>query len=158
MQRLWTWLGIALFWLGWPVFWVFLPWSERTRVLLVHDNKVLVVRGWIGNGRWGLPGGGVHRGEDHLRGVLRELAEETGICLPAFRLKFLLHNTYRDMGFRFPCYYYVAELDEPTPVRRQRAELSSLEWVEYSKLNRGNANADILEALQAYATWDQIGK
>jgi len=45
-------------------------------------GRVLVVRiapGEAGSGQWILPGGGLEFGEDPAAGVLRELAEETGL-------------------------------------------------------------------------------
>jgi len=43
--------------------------SKATRVLLVQKA----------DGKWGLPGGGIHPGEAPLDAVLRELREETGL-------------------------------------------------------------------------------
>jgi 8-oxo-dGTP pyrophosphatase MutT (NUDIX family) len=43
--------------------------SKAPRVLLVQKA----------DGRWGLPGGGLHPGESPLDAVLRELREETGL-------------------------------------------------------------------------------
>lgn len=50
-------------------------WSEE-------DGRVLLCRlseGIPGAGRWTLPGGGVHFGEHPESGLIRELAEETGL-------------------------------------------------------------------------------
>ncbi len=58
------------------------------RVLLADPvDRVLMVR-WEfadGQGVWGLPGGGIERGETHADAVRRELLEEVGIDLPASR-------------------------------------------------------------------------
>ena len=46
------------------------------------DDRLLLVRiapGEAGAGQWILPGGGLDFGEDPAHGVLRELAEETGL-------------------------------------------------------------------------------
>jgi 8-oxo-dGTP diphosphatase len=46
------------------------------------DGTVLLCRlseGLPGAGRWTVPGGGVHFGEDPEDGLIRELAEETGL-------------------------------------------------------------------------------
>ncbi len=59
---------------------------ERTRVAgyawCERDGEILLCRispGIMAAGRWTLPGGGLHFGEDPAIGVLRELREETGL-------------------------------------------------------------------------------
>lgn len=39
------------------------------------------------NGKWTEPGGHLHRGEDPLKGVAREVKEETGMSIPASQFK-----------------------------------------------------------------------
>jgi 8-oxo-dGTP diphosphatase len=51
--------------------------------LCVRDARVLLARivpGGVDAGRWTLPGGGLHWGEDPAAAVLRELEEETGLA------------------------------------------------------------------------------
>jgi 8-oxo-dGTP diphosphatase len=64
-----------------------LPGRQVTRVsayaLCVDRDHVLLCRiapgDWSGTGSWTLPGGGLEFGESPRAGVLRELAEETGL-------------------------------------------------------------------------------
>jgi len=46
-------------------------------VILSRAPRVLLVQ--KADGRWGLPGGGIRRGESPREAVLRELQEETGL-------------------------------------------------------------------------------
>lgn len=46
-------------------------------VILSRAPRVLLVQKW--DGRWGLPGGGIRRGESPRAAALRELEEETGL-------------------------------------------------------------------------------
>lgn len=54
--------------------------TKRSRLVIRNEKgEVLLVRTWLGQGRWGLPGGGVMRGEAPQQAAMRELQEETGI-------------------------------------------------------------------------------
>lgn len=57
-------------------------WCEQDGALLLTR---VADRG-PGAGRWTLPGGGLHFGEDPLDGVVREVAEETGLDVVPGRL------------------------------------------------------------------------
>jgi 8-oxo-dGTP diphosphatase len=66
--------------------------------LCVRDARVLLARivpGGVDAGRWTLPGGGLHWGEDPAVGVLRELAEETGLGGTITGLAGVYSATYR---------------------------------------------------------------
>ncbi|HSX02678.1 MAG TPA: NUDIX hydrolase [Candidatus Saccharimonadia bacterium] len=151
MQRLWRYVGIAIFWIAWPIFWLALPHTRRTRILIIHTKKILVVKTWISNGKWSLPGGGLHKHEDAGHGVLRELNEETGISLRLDQIEPLAKNTYQDTGLRFTCHYYSAALIKEPPLHPQQLEITELKWVDPASLNRDNAGLDVLSAIDAYA-------
>jgi uncharacterized protein len=51
-------------------------------VLFVHDGCGLFLRRAEGDGRWGLPGGGIVGAETRIEGLARELMEETRLTLP----------------------------------------------------------------------------
>src|SRR5690349_4814926 len=50
-----------------------------TRVLIVKDNKVLLVKEAIGGTWWALPGGGVDHDETIESSLVREVEEELGV-------------------------------------------------------------------------------
>ena len=57
-------LGKLLFWLGWPVSYLFGR-GRRTRVLVMSDNRILLVKDLISaDDAWGLPGGGIWSATD----------------------------------------------------------------------------------------------
>jgi len=120
--------GRVLYWLGWPVWRVVMPRSVRTRVFVVCDGEVLVVRPILGSGNWSLPGGGLHRGEDARRGARREVAEETGIVLdPQALVDFGLHESARN-GIKLRGQYFGAQLYARPKLQLQKREIAAAEW------------------------------
>jgi 8-oxo-dGTP diphosphatase len=59
--------------------------KRASDLVIVADDAVLLIRRqWPPfRGQWALPGGNVDEGESHLAAAVRELAEETGLTLPA---------------------------------------------------------------------------
>lgn len=150
MRKLWKLAGVTLFWAGWPLLFVYLRLGWRTRILVIHADRILAVRGWLGTDRWALPGGGLHRHESAEDGVLRELAEETGLMLSRNQIESLLETTIVQNGIPVRMKFFAALLDEALPVRRQRGEITEAEWVSMAELDRNNSSEDVLRALQAW--------
>ncbi len=128
MNRLWLKLGVLVFWLSWPALWVYLYRTKRTRLLIVSGGEFLVLRGWLGAGNWNLPGGGLHKGEELLTGLLREVQEETGLAFAKEQIKPLLKGLYHEYGFRFTYDCYVLELPQKPEIKKQRWEIADHAW------------------------------
>lgn len=135
MRILWLWwvlLGRAAYWLTWPALWLYLRGSQRTRLLLVCGDEVLVLRGWLSDGRWGLPGGGLHRREAPVDGLLREVREETGLQLPAGQLKSLGQAAARENKISFTYHAFVCQLGKgqkaELKLKLQRPEIVEAAW------------------------------
>ncbi|MGH9856805.1 MAG: NUDIX hydrolase, partial [Acidobacteriota bacterium] len=96
------------------------------------------VKGWLGTGRWGLPGGGLHKGEDPAEGAVRELVEETGIGVTATDLQFLFSGRApKELGLTFNVYAYLLELPKKPNLSKQKLELTHLEWIGWRELVDG---------------------
>jgi 8-oxo-dGTP pyrophosphatase MutT (NUDIX family) len=150
MKQLWQWLGNVAFWVSWPGSWLYLRVGKRTRVLVVAEGEVLVVKPWLGSGRWILPGGGLHRREDPLAGALRELREETGLMLEPSNLKQMYEGRFRQFGFRFTYTAFVAEVPHKPATQRQFLELTDVAWLAPEGLTAQNAAMDVTQALAAW--------
>lgn len=147
-MRPWAWCGRLLYWLVWPALFLYLRGSARTRVLLVAEDHVLLVQGWLGDGRWSLPGGGLHRDEQALDGAVRETTEETGIRLSADQLQPLATERCTSNGIPFQCYFFSASLDTRPEPHVQRGEIVAAEWVPLGHVPALRLKADVRRALE----------
>lgn len=121
-------LGIFMFWALWPLLWLYLRWSYRTRLFILCGNEFLVVRSWLGPGVYGLPGGGLHKDEKPIEGVLREVQEEVGFDIHANQLTHLYSDTSRSQGFRFKYECYLLKLDKKPNLKLQPKEIVDAQW------------------------------
>jgi len=150
MKKAWILLGQALFWLLLPAWYIYLRFSRRTRVLLVKGDKALVVKGWINDGRWSLPGGGLHGDEDPMLGAMRELIEETGIDLSSSKLTWLGQAAQRQNGLHFNYYQFWYELTDQQEPKVETLEITEAVWLPITSLNAKNAQQHVLDTLAAW--------
>jgi len=129
MTNLMNVMGRIVFWLSWPALHVILHFGFRTRVLIIAKGEVLLVKDVIGSGKWSLPGGGVRHGEAPLDGAIREVYEETGIRLkPAQLTDCGSHTGHNNDKHHYRYQLYTVTLPDQPATKRQRKELSALEW------------------------------
>lgn len=147
---LWQQLGRLAFWGSWPLLWRYLRTGWRTRVVIVADGQLLMVKSWLGNGQWGLPGGGLHSKEDPVKGALRELYEETHLKLKPAQLQFLYKDRASHYGLGFNYYCYGVNLAKNQPVTRQKYEITQLAWVPLSDVLKRRVTGETKIAL---VTW-----
>jgi len=123
-------IGSILFWLLWPGLFFYLKGSSRTRVIIVRNNQILLVRNWLGPGQYSLPGGGLQPNEKPINGAVREVKEETGISIDPKLLTQVLPSfiTY-EKGHSYKCYSYSVEVDKTTEISRQKFEIAEIRWV-----------------------------
>lgn len=144
-------LGILAFWAAWPAYFFYLRLSRRTRILLVHGHDILVIKGWMSDGKWSLPGGGVHKDETILQGAVRELREEIGLEVAQKDLQPLGEAMiYRAYGHRYPFYCFIVQANRDVTIRKQWYEISHAQWVDYRTLTPKNTGPDVFMALRAW--------
>lgn len=115
-------------------------------MVLVNEGKVLVMKQWIGPGKWQLPGGGLHRGESLPGGAARELREETSLVLDPRQLIPIGKGIYKNRGLSFVFHAFASSVASGS-VRAQRLEVSELAWMHPGDLRGYNAEPDVLMAL-----------
>ncbi len=149
---LWSWLGRLAYSLARPIIRWVVRGSRRSRVLIVCDNDYLLLKQWLGDGSWSLPGGGLHKGEDSLRGALREVTEELGLSLQPEELISRGHYDCRDGGFNFSYDLYVIRLPFRPELQLQRLEILSAVWYDRSYVPTGRLTPEVAVAL---ANWPE---
>lgn len=141
-------LGTLMYWVTWPGIRFMLRMSKRTRVAIISGNTILVVRPWLGNGKWSLPGGGVRAQEGERTAVTREVFEETGLELNKNGLKKLKQLSYYQDGLQFDYTLFSYSLQKQAVTTRHTPEITDVAWLEIAMLNKNNANHDVLMALK----------
>jgi ADP-ribose pyrophosphatase YjhB (NUDIX family) len=144
-------LGKITFFLAWPVFYVYLNGRERTRVVLVHEGKILATKNWVSDSKWSLPGGGLHKNEPIVPGALRELHEETGVRLKAMQLRHVGHFKYQAYGLHFSYHAFTAELSRAPTLKIQAHEISRAQWFTPTELlGQKDIAPDVQQVLKAW--------
>ncbi len=144
-------IGRTAYWVGWPVLYFYLRGTTRTRVAIIAEGKILVARGWLGDGCWELPGGGVHKGEEILLGAVREVAEETGISLTTGQLYSLGSFEAENNKIKFISKAFYVKLPVQPLIRPQKNEIAELKWVTEDELNQGNTEPASINAIASLA-------
>lgn len=147
MRRLWLFTGNVIAFCGWPVLYFYLRTGKRTRIVLVADESILVVKGWLGSTKWSLPGGGLHKNEDPTTGACRELYEETGLSITPHKLKLVGEFTANQRGLRFRYYGFVVHVNLKTKPVCKGLEIVEATWLPLKKLNEKNSHPELLKML-----------
>lgn len=129
MRKLVTLIGRVAFWILWPALYVYMRGSRRTRVLVMHDDEVLVIKHWLGRDFWQLPGGGLHKKEAVLVGAARELLEETGIVAAYADLQYLGAEHAKVAGIPLVQEYVCLTVTVKPQVTMQKIEIRTYAWL-----------------------------
>lgn len=106
--------------------------------IIFSEEDILLVR--RGNepskGRWGLPGGVVELGERVEDAIVREVEEETGLCVKPRRLLNVLDSITKDEEGQIQFHYILSEfLCEKTGGKlRASSDVSDARWFHLSSL------------------------
>lgn len=148
MKPILQFLGRLAYRCGWPAFWIYFRRDRgRTRVILERGDEVLFVKQWVGDGRWQLPGGGMHKGEPALVGAIRELAEETGVRLREDQLLPVGRAEYHSHGSVLTMHVFRAGW-RGEALHLERIEIADAKWLRPDQLTPGNTRPDTLAALR----------
>lgn len=133
MKHIKLFVGRIIFWLGRPLWRMLTRGTVRTRVAVIVGNDLLLTKATLGDGSWGLPGGGVHKGEDILVAACRELREEVGIRLGPKQCRTIASEMIDTNHMAYTAVFIVAKLAE-RPATTSSLEIAECRWVSLSKV------------------------
>lgn len=138
-----------MYMLALPLLRLYLRRSRRSYVLLNNGGQYLFIRNFLNDGRWSLPGGGAHRGENPKEAAVRELAEELSVAVRPEQLRLVTEGIWRtnNLGFRYRI--YAADFKDRTKISRRWPEIVSCGWLDPKELDPRDCPAEILAALAA---------
>lgn len=141
-----------VYWLAWPVWFVYFRiYSDRSRVFVVSEGKILLVKSWLSDESWGLPGGGAKAGEPIELSAARELQEEVGIVVESSTLKPLGNCIHNKIGLKFRAHFFLLELPSQPQIKRQTAEISDMGWFSKTEIETMKINEDTRFGLTEYS-------
>jgi 8-oxo-dGTP pyrophosphatase MutT (NUDIX family) len=138
MTKLYGILVKVVYRLTWPFTGLILHNSNRVRIYLVADGKLLLQKTSYSSQHWSLPGGGIDKNELPVLAAQRELAEEAGIKLDRVQFKSIGQARVPLSGKSWPVMnitFYFVELPKLQHISTPRPlEIIGLKWFELSKL------------------------
>jgi ADP-ribose pyrophosphatase YjhB (NUDIX family) len=117
----------------------------RTRVVVLHEGKMLLLSPYEPGAGWRLPGGGLEFNESLAECGEREMMEETGITIKVTRVAFLREFVVpkycvlpepdpagRGIGYTLEVYLYAHLLTDQLEPRRENANEPMPYWVPFA--------------------------
>lgn len=143
-------IGTIVFWLSWPGLWLYLRGTTRSRVLIICDQRFLVVKSWLGTGQWDLPGGGLHKSEIAVDGAIREVYEETSLKLNSHQFRQILKDRISKFGLSYKIIGFVVILENLPKVKAQRSQIRALQWINFQDAQNPALSEDVQKLVLAY--------
>tara|TARA_B110000027_G_C16067681_1_gene277495 strand:+ start:686 stop:1168 length:483 start_codon:yes stop_codon:yes gene_type:complete len=133
---------------------------------IIYDNKILLAhttsRGWFGS--YGIPKGGIEKGESKLDAAIRETKEEVGISIPKNLIDKTEHTftvSTKKYGNKI-VYYYIVQISDLSQiglkdlkVPKKQLQLEEVDWAGF--LDYREAAKRIMKS-QAVLINNMVGK
>lgn len=141
-------LGRAIYFFGYPIFRVLIRGTTRAYVAIYVDGSILLTKNWLGyQNKWRLPGGGVHRGEDIMAAVRRELKEEVGVMVPDGALVLLTPEPIR-ARFHYDYYLFACRLQLEPVIMVDEREILDAQFIAKKALDKHYLSEESTAALE----------
>jgi 8-oxo-dGTP pyrophosphatase MutT (NUDIX family) len=133
---------------------------------IIYDNKILLAhttsRGWFGS--YGIPKGGIEKGESKLDAAIRETKEEVGISIPKNlidKTEYTFTVSTKKYGNKI-VYYYIVQISDLSQiglkdlkVPKKQLQLEEVDWAGF--LDYREAAKRIMKS-QAVLINNMVGK
>jgi len=133
-----AWLGRQAFRLNLPIIRRILNGSTRVKVLILsrEENQVLLVKNWLSQQKWTLPGGGVKPKETPDQAASREIKEELGLAILPDEFEFVAEFEYNEVetGAQWQAVILWCVWDKRRTIRLNRGELIKYAWFPSDRL------------------------
>lgn len=152
-MKIWEIIGRIAYIVTLPAIMVYAASSRpRTRMLIMVEDEVLVVKNWLGQGHWSLPGGGAHKHENPLDAVLREVTEELSVVVdPATVQSLGYHVSSETSLLRSKYELFAVELQEKPILTLQRLEIMDSRWIKIADARHDpTCAATVRDSLQVW--------
>lgn len=124
--------------------------TPRTRLLLIHDNKALLVKNWLGEQTWTLPGGGKKYTENEPTALVREVYEELGISVDSAAFTYFDKMRVRRLA-PYTISIYVLEIRTlPVSLTLDKKEIIAAMWCPLAHLP-ADSSSELKEIVTRYS-------
>lgn len=115
----------------------------RTRVIVTHEHKMLVLEPEPPDEGWRLPGGGMEPNESLAECAVREVMEETGIAIQVSNIAFLREWVVpkyciipgeTGTTYAMEVYLYATPTTEHLEVRRENPQAPMGHWIPFAEV------------------------
>lgn len=139
---------------SWPIRKLVINNSTRVNVLIIWNDKLLLVKNRFSDQEWVLPGGGVKKGEELTEAAAREIREELKIHLKPLDVQELGSAEHHETGISWHIDFLVVEISDQTAesMHRQPLEILEAAWFPFRRLPRDRR--PLVD--QAMALWRQV--
>ena len=129
-----------------------------TRVLIIKNNQILVIRNTISNGDMSLPGGGVKNGEEPSAALIREVNEEVGIKLNNDKLIYQGIYWASNDGLKYQYHLWFYNLKTDPVIKKRPFEISEAYFIDERELMNLRLSSELSHSLKNWQTKSNLIK
>ena len=135
MKKIYLIFGYVIYIILKPIIYLLLNKSKRNRVAIIYKDQVLMVKSLISDNKWGFPGGGIKKNEDHILAVKREVYEETGISLNDVNIAKISDQEFKYLFIKiFLIFYKIKLKSKPKVSIIKKFEVIDAKWFRINDL------------------------
>lgn len=150
MKNFKYWVGRAAFRLLRPLIRGYLNTTKRARIVLINDKgEFLVIKRWLSDQSWQLPGGGIGKKESSQEAALRELREETGVEIEPEAISYIGTMKHEQHGFIYTYDVFMARATKQNCKIHKKYERGTIQfkWMGVQALENSTYSQEVKDLL-----------